>query len=413
MNMHRPSHARIQPFLRQRDTWTLYLLMAAYSLTLNSISPLISLLRTEFALSYTMSSLHLSAFAMGMIGAGVVGERVVRHFGYRRTLMLGCIGLIIGTFGLAVSASPIATLSSIVLMGCIGSCLFVTLPAALAERHNGHEAMALSEVNVAGSVGAILGPFVISVGLQFGLGWRLPLMIVGVGMMMLVPLTSQLSFHDASPQVPQQSRAPRLPRTFWCYWVVIVLAVAVEFCLLAWGAEFVAQAHSLPLSSTVLMMTSFLVAMLVGRWAGSRLLAHVPPTILLMGAIVVAVIGFVVFRFSAWVPMMLIGLWLTGLGVANMYPMALSLALTVARDVRAQASARAGLASGIAILTAPLLLGAAADHIGVTQALNVVLVFVFLMLAVSEIARRGAIQVRVRMADGGETLNQATGNTVW
>jgi fucose permease len=68
----------------------------------------------------------------------------------------------------------------------------------------------------------------------------------------------------------------------------------------------------------------------------------------------------------------LTGLFLTGLGIANLYPITLSLALGLAPGRSDTASARATLAVGTAIMLAPLALGALADALGLQAAHAVV-----------------------------------------
>jgi fucose permease len=70
------------------------------------------------------------------------------------------------------------------------------------------------------------------------------------------------------------------------------------------------------------------------------------------------------------------GLVATGLGVANLYPLALARALARAPGNAERASARAALASGSAILAAPFALGALADatSLGAAQAVVPILV---------------------------------------
>jgi fucose permease len=84
----------------------------------------------------------------------------------------------------------------------------------------------------------------------------------------------------------------------------------------------------------------------------------------------------------------LIGLFVTGLGVASLYPLILSLAIGVASDNTVQASARATLASGTAILALPLALGRLADVVGIWQAYGVVAVLLVSVLMIILSARR-------------------------
>jgi fucose permease len=86
-----------------------------------------------------------------------------------------------------------------------------------------------------------------------------------------------------------------------------------------------------------------------------------------LGSLTAAAAGFGLFIGGAAVPALL-GFFLTGLGVANLYPLALSSALAAAGEAADQGSARATLASGTAILGLPLLLGALADALDLRTA---------------------------------------------
>ena len=50
-------------------------MLAFYGYLLNIFGPITPYLKSELRLSYTVSSLHFSAFALGMIGAGIMGHR--------------------------------------------------------------------------------------------------------------------------------------------------------------------------------------------------------------------------------------------------------------------------------------------------------------------------------------------------
>ena len=69
-----------------------------------------------------------------------------------------------------------------------------------------------------------------------------------------------------------------------------------------------------------------------------------------------------------------------GLGAANLYPATLLLALGAVPVAPAQASARATLASGLAILCARLLLGAVSDALSLFKPQSVVALLMMLPL---------------------------------
>ena len=98
------------------------------------------------------------------------------------------------------------------------------------------------------------------------------------------------------------------------------------------------------------------------------------------------------------------GLFLTGLGVANLYPLILSLTIGAANGNTVQASARATLASGTAILALPLILGRLADAVGIRSAYGVVLVLLISVFLISQIAGRVSFNTSVSQFVGTLSL---------
>jgi hypothetical protein len=74
-----------------------------------------------------------------------------------------------------------------------------------------------------------------------------------------------------------------------------------------------------------------------------------------------------------------LALGVIGLGVSNLYPQAVDAAIKSANGSDVIAAARCSLAFGVALLCAPLLLGAAADAFGVVNGL-------WLLVAMSALA---------------------------
>src|SRR4029453_18555992 len=105
----------------------------------------------------------------------------------------------------------------------------------------------------------------------------------------------------------------------------------------------------------------------------SCLVQHFSPRAVVTISIILAGVGFLLFWRTENTLIGLSGLFLTGLGVANLYPLILSLALSTANGNTVQAGARAPLASGAAILALPLILGSFADAVGIRLAYGVVL----------------------------------------
>src|SRR5512147_2052589 len=104
-------------FLRDRFTWLAYLMLALYGYFLNIFGPITPFLKDELKLSYTVSSFHFSAFALGMIGAGLFGHLVVDRVGRWGALWIGAFGMSFSAVLLAAGRTSLLTISASLVMG--------------------------------------------------------------------------------------------------------------------------------------------------------------------------------------------------------------------------------------------------------------------------------------------------------
>jgi fucose permease len=376
-------------FHRDRFTWLAYLSLAFYGYFLNVLGPITPFLKEELNLSYTVSSFHFTAFALGILLVGLAGHLPVQRLGRWRALWVGMIGISLGTFLLIAGRNPVLTIGASFLMGLVGSLILVIVPAALSDQHGEMKAVALSEANVIASLLSTAAPLMVGwVARSLG-DWRFAL-----GLMAFAPLVLFIGLgKNEAPTTPsgpvEPTHASRtLPRLFWVYWVAIVLAVSVEFCMVFWSADYLEHALGMLRANAAQAVSLFLAGMIVGRLAGSRLVQRFSIRAVIQISILLAGAGFLLF----WIPedrfAGLSGLFITGLGVANLYPLLLSQAISAAQGNTVQAGARATLASGTAILALPLALGRFADFVGIRPAYAVVVVLLLGVFLISRAAGR-------------------------
>jgi fucose permease len=376
-------------FHRNTFTWLSYLSLAFYGYFLNVLGPITPFLKDELGLTYTISSLHFTAFAVGILLIGIGGHTLISRIGRQQSLWLGLFGMSLSALFLVMGRSPVVTIGASFLMGLIGSLILAIVPAALADQHGEFRAVALSEANVIASLFSTFAPLMVGWFARSLDNWRLSL-----GIMTLTPIIMFLSLgKNSSPtnrsadEISDPSIQP-LPSLFWVYWVAIFLGVAVEFCMVFWSADYVEQVLGLEKASAAQAVSLFLAAMIVGRMAGSRLVRRFSTRAVVTVSIALAAMGFLLFWRAESSLIGLPGLFLTGLGVANLYPLLLSLAIGAANGNTVQAGARATLASGAAILALPLALGGFADALGIHSAYSIVVLLLVGIFLMSQIAQR-------------------------
>ncbi|MFN2222727.1 MAG: MFS transporter [Chloroflexota bacterium] len=360
-------------FSRDRFTWLAYLMLAYFAFYQSSIGPIMPFLRDELNLTYTVGGYHFSAFALGAFLAGLSGERFAKRFGRRKVFWGGAVGMTAGALWLVLADQVSQTIAAALLMGFLGTLLLVIIQASLSDHHGNSRAIALTESNVGASMAAGLAPLLIGAATRLGFGWRAAILAGVLALIALGLRYRQQPIPEAPITVVENEGRPRqLPRLYWAYWLVMTLGVAIEWSLVFWGADFLNSVVGLSRTNAVTLMSVFFLAMVSGRFAGSRLTRRMPAANLLLLALAVALLGFLLYWLAVIPAANVIGLFVAGLGVANLFPLTLSVATSVAAEQANRASARMSMGGGLAVLIVPLVLGWTADRIGLKDAFAIV-----------------------------------------
>jgi fucose permease len=375
-------------FIRSRFTWVAYILLCFYGYLLNILGPITPFLQDELNLSYTVSSLHYTAFAVGMLGIGLSGDFFIRRLGRVRSLWIGATGMSIATILLVLGRHPLVTITSAFLMGYVGSLILVIVPAVLSDEHQEKSTIAITEANMISSFVNALAPLLVGWFSYTFFGWRAALVIGALSLVVLYIFLGKATPAASATLGPKQNGSTRLPFLYWVYWVAIVLSVSVEFCMIFWSANYFENVLGLDKAVAAQVVSLFLAGMIGGRFVCSRLAVSIPARKMVVGSILLAAIGFFLYwtATAPWIGM--IGLTISGLGVAGLYPLIISLAIAASGGNTIPASSRATLASGTAILSLPLVLGRVADSVGLRSAYGVVAGLLVAVLIVFLVATR-------------------------
>ncbi|WP_019588250.1 MFS transporter [Deinococcus apachensis] len=357
----RTSPARLEErrFGRDAMTWAAYLLLGYFGFLINVLGPLVPFLREKLHLTYAQASLHTSAFAVGLLVASVTADRLAARFGDRRLLWGGAAGMAVGAGLLAVAPTFALSVLGTLIMGTLGSLTLVQVSAVLARRHGEGRGRAFAEANAISSLCGVLAPLAVGGAVAAGLGWPAVLWFAAAALVALALRFGRVTFPGRSGG-GERSRIS-LPARYWRYWALLLLVVAVEFGVGFWGADFLRVVGGFTRAAAATSAGAFLLAMLIGRVAGGALVSVWPAPRVVALSLLTALLGFLLYWLPDFTVTRVLGLFVTGLGIANLYPALLTLAVGTAPGQEDVASARAALASGLAILLAPFALGAVAD----------------------------------------------------
>lgn len=352
-------------FERDTPTWLSYAMLGCFTFWLYAFGPAVTLLRDELDFSYTVLGLYEVFWSGGAALAGAVfawaGRRLARKVLLWGSALATAIGA--GLFSLA-SGVP-ATLLSAGAFGAGGTMLLAVVQAVLSDRHGSRRDQALTEANVGAGASAVFAPMILGALAATALTWRAAFALPAVVLLVLYlryrrqPLPARAEDHA-------DGRAGGLSLACWLLVVLTAISSAIEFCLVYFGPQvLIHDGWTAAAASTA--MSSNLAGILAGRLLGAGLTRRPGHSVtLLYASLALTMASVVLFWLVAQPIVAVVALFLTGVGIANLYPLALSLALEAADGQEDRANARSQLVLGVLAAAFPFLLGSLADHFGLT-----------------------------------------------
>jgi MFS family permease len=373
-------------------------------------------IRDQLHLSVTQVGLLILGVSVGAIVGMLLSSHVVHWLGERRAILFflaGCglsllvvgVGVtVLGSFGVAIIGFGLYGLTS-------GICdVGMNVSGAGSERANGRNIMpwfhaSWSFGTVAGSaLGAAAAFAHVDVALHLGIIGALQI----AGALIVVrwiPTDAALAEEhgDETPVTFRERMSIWLnPRTLLIGLLVLGMAFT-EGSANDWIAIGFIDDRGFDNGQGALMFGVFTVAMTAGRLAGVPLLDRFGRVPVLRGAALAAAIGLATVILVPIIPIAVLGVVLWGLGASLGFPVGMSAAADDPRTAAASVSAVATVGYA-AFLIGPPLIGFVGDHIGVLNALWIVLALIIIAtLAIPAAREPGKRAARVTAATAAAT----------
>jgi MFS family permease len=366
-----------------------YLVVGTVGYLIYGLGALGPYLRTQLGLSDTEVGLHSTGFAIGLFVSGAIVGIVGRRYGERAVRAAAVILVLPAIVALIVAPSVAVTVLAASALGLGSGTLLGYANAKLAAPGGVLARIRVARANALAMLTAFLCPVALAWGATSGPGWWIGL-VPALVLVSILAIDVQRGALLPPPTVPTDGDT-RLPRAFWVAWGFLVAAIATEFSIVFWAATLAERRTGVTIAESSIIGSLFLVGMFVGRLGlavgiGTGHDSRRP-----------AMIGFAVAGFAAvlaWIStapiLTAVACFLAGTGIAVLYPLGVATALATAPGRLSQAGARLNLASGIAILLAPLLLGVISDIAGVVVGWSVIVGLVAIGLALASRLPHGA-----------------------
>jgi MFS family permease len=332
---------------------------------LYGVGAVTAFLAAALALSDAEAALHSSLMAVGLLAAGISGDRIDARIGSTRANVAAYVLLALGSAAMATAAAYPVTLAGAAAIGLSVGLLLAHVNRTLTRGGGSLAQIRLSRSGLTAMFGSLSVPLVIGLGENSSLGWQLAFVVAGA--LIVVGLWATRWRQDVA--AASFSLAGRLNRSYWMAWWLLVLGVAVEFAFVFWASTLVERRLEVSLADATLVLTSFYIGM-----AATRVGLSIPaiggrdPITLVRFGLVAALAGALLAWVADGIALAAVGIFLGGVGASFQYPLIVAVALALVPTLQDKGAARVILASGAAILVSPFVLGVAADAAGVSTA---------------------------------------------
>jgi MFS family permease len=368
-----------------RGPWISISYLAVWGYLLYGIGSATPYLRADLHLTDFEAGLHASALAVGILASGFGADAVARVVRPGRLSDIAFGSIVAGLIFVALAPFLAVSLAGAFLIGLGGGTMLTQVNVHLVRSGGEGSRRLIGQANAVTMITAASAPLAIGLAASGLHAWRVALFLPIMGLLVLTALRPR----DSSGGRPARLPRAKLPTPYWFVWLLLVLGVAIEFSFVVWGSTVVGRRTGVSDADATLLASLFVAGMFVGRVAiGRGLGERRSPRLVISAGLAGAMLGAGLVWISSAPVVSALGLFVGGLGVAGFWPVGLDFAFASSPGAHLEASTRATLGSGLAMLVAPSALGLASDAVGVVSAWLIIIALGAVALAVVAVAPR-------------------------
>lgn len=367
-------------------------LAAAYSVLASALtsSAALASLRKTVPMSDTVTSLHTSFFGWGLIAlcaTPAITARVSRS----RLFLLGVLMTSTGAIPFALATNVAMSLGGTALIGFGAALLVMVIPAIVAQHFPANRAVVFARLNAVPVLSGLSLPAVLVAFDRAGWSWRIPVLVAApvaglVCLWVALPLirsgrldpaghpgeSIQPGATEAAPV--QRPNAQQLLRSkaIRSRFILQVIAVALEFGFGSWVVVYLRDEGGLSAGSAPIGAVAWGVGLLSVRVATAKLQAAFGHHLEAVSFAVFAA-ALVAMSLVSQPGAMLVCVVFAAASVGHVYSLGVDRLYVTAEHAgfhdHDAVSALAALASGLAIVTGPLVIGVLADALDLRRAM--------------------------------------------
>jgi FHS family glucose/mannose:H+ symporter-like MFS transporter len=354
------------------------------------MGPSVPAIIEELGIGYSRAGLFFTMLSMGSLVGTFLAGTASDHLN-RRILFAGiALSLCLGLFSVALASTFTFALLAVLFFSLTGSPAGTVGQSIMLEMFPERRECYIALLTMFASVGSLTAPLLVALNFQAGLGWRWPFVETGLVALLLalVILLVRLPRSRGSRlDLKEFGRLLAHPRVLSTA-LLIVLSVGPDLGFSFWLAQHFRSELGVSLQLSSGVVSVYLLGMIAGRLATSRLVRTVAPGVLLCLGPLAALASLAAFLLAPWMPVKLAAILVYGLGVAPIFPLLMARGTAVFPE---RPGAVSGLLFGSVSLGGmifPQALGMAAEHIGIRSSYALMAVLLRVILLASLVALR-------------------------
>jgi nitrate/nitrite transporter NarK len=333
--------------------------------------PVLGFIRTEFALSSADAGMITTAFFVGAATTMLAGGAIADRIGPRPAVTLGFLLVTVGALGAGLLAPTFPALLAWRVLGGLGSGFGFAAGAAYASSIFDDRGRNLAQGLYGASFLLGSGITLVYIPVLAGPagGWRLAFTVSA-----LAVAAVWVAWTFLAPGEPRVSAATRARaaltlalrnRNTWLLALCHMCGFGMAIVVGTWVTLYLADAFGLPLAAAGLIGSLTLVTGIVARTSGGVVLERgVKPIRLIRAGLALAIIGLATLALAPTLPVAVIGLVVTGLGVGFPYAGVFNGAAASVPTGPASAQAIVGWGGLLTAVFGPPLIGTLLDATG-------------------------------------------------
>jgi MFS family permease len=240
----------------------------------------------------------------------------------------------------------------------------------------------LNVVHAFFALGCIISPGVVSIFLTDASSWNIPLCIPLAISLIIIPFALKIAFKQERTDNDMESERIAFPKEL-LFWLIIIgcfIYVGYESGLSSWLSTFVYEAKAFPLRGSSLLPSLLWIGLFLGRLATGIVVDRFGLEKTLVSLTLASLIGVSMIIFSNSTPLLITGVFMTGLGYSGIFPTLQALLVSSYRQNRAAILCAFTVAGSMGALATNLLVGSISETVSLFAGMSFILTLIVLSL---------------------------------